>query len=953
MPSIGVIRRLTGMGLTIILMIAPAQAFMNPDRSLDSPASAPAAAPPAKGAPRPSEPRPEFPPFEEVMKDYELVSTAEPPFLTLWYNKKTDSLRAQLPGGFVGQKFLIATSLAGGPVATGFQLDHFLAYFDRMDKNLVLMRVDPRYVDGGDEPIADVIKRSYGSDVILRTVPIMTMKGSEPIIDLDEMCKSDFVGMSNWGMGAVNSQLSKWSAYKAFPQNVELTTDLAMMRGSIGRRMLVHYSISKVPESSQGYKARQADDRVGYFMTVRKDWTKPQDSPTLFDRYINRWHLEKRDPTAELSAPKNPIVWYIEKTVPLKYRRWVKEGILEWNKAFALCGFLDAVEVKQQEAYDPDTKDLDPEDVRYNFFRWIVTGMAFAMGPSRDHPLTGQIFDADIVFDDSMVRSYAMSYESLSGRDSNWRPTNPFVEQFFASHPQWSYQSTIERLLPGVRLREDPDQQFRQNLMKYMFKNGRPLCECSAGMAQQLSLANIALEAAGMGRNNDEFIGQIIKEIVMHEVGHCLGLRHNFKASTWLSMEEVEAHRESGEPNVGSVMDYNPPILASRDGKQGSYTTRSIGPYDYWAIEYGYRPMGKPYPSEEKMLAKIASRGAAEGLDYATDEDTMSFFSPDPYSNLYDMGRDVKKYAERQIALADGLLKDVTKWAVKDGESYSRLRRVFTRLLGERSRVCEYVARFVGGQIIHRDHRADPDFRDPIEVVSAEEQSKALEFVCDHVFSEEAYEVDRELLSRLGPGRYYHWGSDNFDFQTDVNIHDIVAENQYSCLFMLMNPFAILRIHDNQIKFGEDDGMYTLSHHIMRLTDRIWSELEKDDHKGSDREPLVNSFRRNLQRMHLNMLLNLVLTEPGGMIPADASAIARHSAGRLSDKIGHVLDNKDRLDDTSLAHLSDVKKRIDKALDAQYSLSLFSSMGGLGGLFFQTSDQRNSENAGMAVLPAQ
>jgi len=143
--------------------------------------------------------------------------------------------------------------------------------------------------------------------------------------------------------------------------------------------MLMSYSLSTIPESSKNYKPRKADDRVGYFLTTRLDWQKDYKQDTLFDRYINRWHLEKRDPSLKLSAPKNPIVWYIEKTVPVQYRRWVKEGILEWNKAFEKCGYLDAIEVVQQEDYDPRTKDLDPEDVRYNFFRWIVTGRGFAM----------------------------------------------------------------------------------------------------------------------------------------------------------------------------------------------------------------------------------------------------------------------------------------------------------------------------------------------------------------------------------------------------------------------------------------------------------------------------------------------------------------------------------------------------------------------------------------------
>ncbi|MFQ5422661.1 MAG: zinc-dependent metalloprotease [Phycisphaerae bacterium] len=877
-------------------------------------------------------PKPDFPKFEDAMKDFKQVPTAEKPFLTLWYKKKTDELRAQIPGSLIGKRFLIATSMSGGSVTTGFQLDHFLTYFERMNKQLVLMRVDPHYVEGGKKPVADVIRRSYGADEILRTCRIITMKGADAIIDLDGLCKSDFSGIGGFGGGRINPGLSKWTKYKAFPTNVELTVDLAMMRGrpggQTGRRSLFHYSISKIPESSKGYKPRLADDRVGYFLTVRKDWSKGYEASTLFNRYINRWRLEKRDPKAELSAPKNPIVWYIEKTVPLKYRRWVKAGLLEWNKAYEKCGFLDAIEVVQQEDYDPRTKDLDPEDARYNFFRWIVTGRGFAMGPSRAHPLTGQIFDADIVFDDAMVRHYVTDYQRLTGGEDSWQSYNPLQEAFFAAHPEWAFTTPWRNLLPNVRRQTDPDETFRRNLMRYMQKKGRPLCECSAGMASQLEFARNAMEAEGLGRNGDEFIGQIIKEVVMHEAGHCLGLRHNFKASTWLGMKEIEANKLAGEASVGSVMDYNPAIVSVRGDEQGSFTTRSIGPYDYWAIEYGYRPAGKPYKNEKDMLAKVASRVAEAGLAYSTDEDTMGFISPDPTSNRFDMGSDVMEYARRQIRLADSLLKDISKWSVKDGQSFNHLRKTFGRTFLERARVANFVARFAGGQYFSRDHKADPDARPPIKVVEAAKQRDSVAFVCDKVFAENAFKIDPAVLNHLAPGRFWHWDSDEFDMQQEFNIHDVVASGQYRCLLTLMNPFTINRVHDNQAKFDNGEDVYTLAEHITSISKAIWSELDDPDREGTKRKPFVESFRRNLQRMHLKMLLNLVLSDPGRIVPADANALARLAVSRLSRKMGKALKSGN-LDVTTQAHFADAKKRIDKALEAVYTVGGNTRGGGI------------------------
>src|SRR5262245_59907618 len=162
--------------------------------SADPPA--PPSAPPS-ASPKPTEEKPEFPKFEEVCKDFEKVKPIggeETPFLNLLYNKKTDQLFAQIPANLVGKRFLVAVSVSGGPSATGFQIDHWLAYLERMDKNLVLMRVDPRYAADEGQPVADVVKRSY-TDEIAKVIPIKTMQGQDPVIDLGDLFKGDFAGV--------------------------------------------------------------------------------------------------------------------------------------------------------------------------------------------------------------------------------------------------------------------------------------------------------------------------------------------------------------------------------------------------------------------------------------------------------------------------------------------------------------------------------------------------------------------------------------------------------------------------------------------------------------------------------------------------------------------------------------------------------------------------------------
>src|SRR4029078_1259930 len=175
-----------------------------------------------------------------------------------------------------------------------------------------------------------------------------------------------------------------------------------------GTQIVIHYGLSKIPSSS--YRPRLADDRVGHFLSTVKDFsTDVKDTPQ--QRLVTRWHLEKSNPSAEKSPPRKPIVFWIEKTVPREYRPYVRAGILEWNKAFAKLGFIEAIEVREQS----DLDDFDAEDIRYNTFRWITTSMGFATGPSRTNPKTGQILDADIIFDEGMIRYLRSEYVRMRG----------------------------------------------------------------------------------------------------------------------------------------------------------------------------------------------------------------------------------------------------------------------------------------------------------------------------------------------------------------------------------------------------------------------------------------------------------------------------------------------------------------------------------------------------------
>jgi hypothetical protein len=857
--------------------------------------------------------KPEFPKFEEVTKGTEVRDG----FLKLYHDKEKDRLFARIPGGMLGKPFLMTVSIADGPVFAGWQWMDVPVYFERFDKQLVLMAADPRYKKGNGSTVADVIARTY-TDTIITKVAIKTLAGGDPVIDLNDLLKGNLTSMVS-PFGGLDGSLSRYSVVKSFPNN----TNIAVEGPAGGQMVRIYFSLMRLPEGN-GYQPREADSRIGYFMTVLKDWSAPHNAETTFTRYINRWQLRKVDPSAEVSdvKPEDQIVFYIEKTVPVEFRHYVREGILEWNKAFEKAGLRNAIVVYQQTDTN-EFADLDPEDARYNFFRWIVSGDAFAMGPSRVNPYTGQILDADIIFDDAFIRNMMMDFD-IRGPKAELTHIDPGLDDFLADHPQWDFR--VESFLDPAEDTPSPVEQHAEWLAKSPFHHHCETCQIGRGAVRQMATASLWASKGGCGRLPEAFLGQMLKETVTHEVGHTLGLRHNFKASTWRTLDEIRnMPLDTPEATTASVMDYNAFVFAEDPEKQGVFVSRTIGPWDYWVIDYGYRHFtpgkeeGAP-KNEQEMLAKIASRCTEPALAYATDEDT-SLFQPDPSTNRWDMGKDPIDFAQDNLARARRLWKDGLDWAVNDGDSYSKARRAFGLLLSNYAQGMSFATRIIGGQYIHRDHKGDSPDRLPIEPVSAAEQRRALAFLGDTVLSCKDFEFAPEMLNSLAAGRWGHWGSDSYSRELDYNVHDRVRSVQGMVLFQLMSPPTLNRLWDAQIKYRPDEDIFSVPELFHTLSDSIWTELSDNGLKGTytTRKPLINSFRRNLQREHLQRLIDLTLAPPGAGIVADVHSVARLSLKDLGGSIQNALEQRgSRMDDYSRAHLIDCQRRIEQAMAAEF-----------------------------------
>ncbi|HJT35018.1 MAG TPA: zinc-dependent metalloprotease [Pirellulales bacterium] len=878
---------------------APADKKEDPAPKAEGPAptaqSAPAASPPA--------PRPKHPPYADVLREFKPIDGL------IKLHRKENQLYAEIGPHQLNRDFIVLISISRG-IGEGMVLagmswgfgDDWLWQFRKVDESIQIVRRNVRFRAAHGSPEEKAVKLAY-TDSVLFSLPILTTSPSgAAVVDLNQVFMSDLPQIGRMLPGFFfASNKSSWDSAKGFDENVELEVaatyassgmlELDTVPDSRGATINVHYSISALPQT--GYQPRMADDRVGYFLTAIKDYSKKSDEDR-FIRYITRWDLQKDDPTAEISTPKKPITFYLEKTIPYKYRKPISDGILEWNKAFEKAGFYNAIQVIQQQEKD----DWDPEDVRYNTFRWITSGRGFAMGPSRVNPLTGQILDADIIFDADFIQFWRREYETFT----------PATVAAITGGPLdlASYHAELERM---------PFAQRHHFLCR---------CDLHHGMSSELALGATALLAnapAGLSaQQQDKMVMQGLKEVVMHEVGHTLGLRHNFKASSVLSLADMNDTEKTKEVGLtGSVMDYSPVNIVPKGEKQGDYFSTTIGPYDMWAIEYGYKPLPGGTEGEVNELRKLAGRAAEPQLAYATDEDTRGI-DPDPLSNRYDMGNDTIEYAKQRAKLIGDLWPTVVDRATPDGDGYQRARQAFGVLLRNYGQAMFHASRQVGGILVNRDHKSDPNGRPPFVIVPVAKQRDALALIEEDVLSDKPFNFPPELYNRLAATRWYHWGSDMPD-RVDYAVHEVIGLWQDRILSQLMSPLTLERMHDSELKVPADQDAVTTAELLSRLTSAVYAEAgQLKPGEYTNRKPAVSSLRRDLQRRYLKRLSNVALGQSGA--PEDCRTVAAAELAGLESKLKQVLGNGElKLDAYTRAHFEETAALAHKVLDARLNLA--------------------------------
>ena len=433
-------------------------------------------------------------------------------------------------------------------------------------------------------------------------------------------------------------------------------------------------------------------------------------------------------------------------------------------------------------------------------------------------------------------------------------------------------------------------------------------CGYALEAAAEMHFAMDLLEARGDlepdSPEAEAFVQAYIRDVIVHEVGHTLGLRHNFKASTTVTREQLRDAafgRTRGISN--SVMDYNAFNLPLKGEPRGELNMVGLGAYDLFAIEYGYKPLAPEQEAAE--LAKIAGRSATDPLLAFADDADAGFGDVggyDPLVNRFDLGDDPLAWYERRLQLSRELWARVQERGPRAGDDPNRLRRSLLAGFRQIGPLPELASKYIGGLIAERDPQGTPGARPAFRPVDAARQRQALGFVTGALFATDSFRFRPEFLSALQPD-YIEWQRSG-----PADVPSAVLALQTQAMDRLLSPGVAQRLLDLPNYLGPEQrrGALSLNELYTTLQGAVWSELRS----GREIEPL----RRSLQREHLKRLQAL-LTRPQPQLPADAVSLARLQATALQGQIRAAL-GKGGLTVENRAHLQESLALVTEALRA-------------------------------------
>lgn len=734
----------------------------------------------AQGASRGGANRPR--PYNQVVTD-RAVSDAG----GITIHKIEDRYLFEVPDTLLGRDFLLVSRIAGVPanvggfLSAGTSVGERLVRWERSGDRLSMRSISVDAVADDSLPIAlSVASNNVGAILMAFPIQAYGRAGSRDsatfVVDVTEFFGGDTPTLS--GLSAAQRRTyqvrrldparSFVTAARSFPLNVEVrhtqTFDAAEPPGdqrSGALSLEMRQSLVLLPRVPM--RPRLADARAGFFTVDRVNYgldvLKAQS-----ETFIRRWRLEPKDPAAyargESVEPVKPIVYYLDPATPTRWRKYMRQGVEDWQRTFEKAGFKNAILARDAPTPEEDP-EWDPEDSRYSVVRWAASTVRNAVGPSTSDPRSGEIIESDITWYHNHMRSYR----------------NRLLIETGASNP-------------AARTLDTPE----------------------------------------------ELMGETMRQVVTHEVGHALGLPHNMVASSSFPTDSLRKPTFTRRYGVSAtIMDYARQnyIAQPGDGLEPKDYIRRLGPFDDFIINWGYRVLpNAATPEAEKVTL---NKWLAEQTGPMPYRYVAQFYSGiDPRAQTEDLGDDPVKSSTYAVANLKKVVPNLVTWTTKSGEDFTELTELYNETVGMWAQYMGHVTTLIGG--VYVDNKTADQSGAVYTVVPRAKQKAALDFLTEHVFKSPDWLAPASVTTRLGP----------------PTAASNLVNRQANVITALLSTARLGRLADSE---GLDPrNAYPLAEYLADVKRAVWGTATAS--------PELDAGRRTMHRVYLERLEALISPPP-------------------------------------------------------------------------------------------